>query len=149
MLIPYLNGGRTPDAVAPDHRLTCGRGDRGAGFHGGSTGASSSGDVVKIEDSAENEVPEYKVQRHPDGPWEPASMQDVAEFRAHDEALLAEEKAQEAADRLAYSQHEAALAQQWEDWAVRSEMNRTEIPPSKKRVRITVCAGTSSGQTIR
>ena len=96
----------------------------------------------------ENEVPEYRVKRRPDVPWEPASSQEVAEFRARDAAVLEAEKAQEAADRLAYHQHEAALAQQWEDWAVRAEMNRTDLPPSRKKVRITINAGTNTGQAI-
>ena len=146
-LIPYLNGGRTPDAVAEDlleQRLEA----HPAGNAGASTGASSSGDAIHVEDSIEAIEPEYRVQRTPEGPWEPATEEEAAEFKAHDEALKEEGKLQEEADRLAYHQHEAALAQQWEDWAVRSEMDRVEQPPSKKRVKITVCAGTSSGATI-
>ena len=146
VLIPYLNGGRTPDTVAADGQPTMGAGGCQEGLHGSTTGASSSGDAIHIEDSAEAEAPDYRVRRTPQGPWEPATAQEAAEFRAHDEALMEEERVQEAADRL--SQHEAALAQRWEDWAVRSEMDCAEQPPSKKRIRITICAGTGSGQTI-
>ena len=72
----------------------------------------------------------------------------MAEFRAHDAAVRAEKLAEEEADREAYNQHEASLAQQWDDWAVASEMNHTQQAPSRKRVRITVCAGTGSGHDI-
>ena len=78
-----------------------------------------------------------------------ASDQEAAEFRAHDKAVRAEMQAQEMADREAYNQHEASLAQRWDDWAIiTSELNRPHQAPSRKRVRVTVCAGTGSGNDI-
>ena len=43
---------------------------------------------------------------------------------------------------------ESSQAQRWDDWAVSSEMNRPAQPPSKKRIRITVCAGTAGGREL-
>ena len=50
VLIPYLNGGRTPDTVMPDNLLT-NQGRCGDGPVGRSTGASSSGDAIRIGES--------------------------------------------------------------------------------------------------
>ena len=151
ILIPYLTGGRTPDFAGSDS----GGDERGTETEGTlrtmpATAASSS-DLVHVQDSLEAqdaEVPEYRVCRAPGGPWEPATPAEEAEFRAHDNAMRAERLAQEEADALAYSQHEASMAQKWDDWAVRSELDRSSQPPSRKRVRITVCAGTGNGQQI-
>ena len=148
-LVPYLNGGRTPESLDSEARamgqsLEC-------STHTGSDAAAASTDLVHVADSQDLEpttVPDYRVRRSADGPWEPASAQEAAEFRAHDEALEADRRAQEEADRVAYSQHEASMAQQWDDWAVASELNNTKPPPSRKRVRITICAGTGNGQSI-
>ena len=152
MLIPYLNGGRTPEcegtgtrdkekptATEKEHLATS------------TSGAASSTEMVHIDDSVEAmepEGPEYRVCRVPGGPWEAATPEEEAEFRAHDRAIESERLAQEEADRLAFSQHEASIAQKWDDWAVSSELERSAQPPSRKKVRITICAGTGSGQQI-
>ena len=147
VLVPYLNGGRTPETMAENEVLVTCSESGGSGLPGAPTGAASS-ETIHIEDSGEVEPPAYRVRRTPDGPWEEATAEEVAEFTAHDAAVAEEERSREAADRLALHQHEAAMAQRWDDWAIRTEMNRTNLPPSRKRVRITMCAGTSSGQAI-
>ena len=105
-------------------------------------------DTLADKAREEEEVPEYRVMRTENGAWEPATAQEIAELRAHDQAIMEEMQAQEEADRQAYNQHEAAMAQQWDDWAMRSELNRTQQPPSRKRVKITICARTGNGQEI-
>ena len=149
-LVPYLNGGRTPESLeagmnnAQQMSAICSAGT-------GLTASSASTDLVHVvdtQDEAVEPVPEYRVRRTEGGPWEPASDQEAAEFRAHDEAVRAESLAQEEADRAAFNQHEATMAQRWDDWALASEMSDQRMIPSRKRVRITICAGTSSGNDI-
>ena len=64
------------------------------------------------------EIPEYRVRRVEDGPWETATEQEAAEFRAHDESMAAEAEAQEARSAENYQQFAASMAQQWDDWAM-------------------------------
>ena len=40
------------------------------------------------------------------------------------------------------------MARQWDEWARSSEMRNPGVNPSRKRIRITICAGTSSGHEI-
>ena len=120
VLVPYLNGGRTPDC------LETGLAERGRASTTRSSRAASSNDA---------DIPEYRVKRTVDGEWEPATQQEVAEFRAHDQQVREEARLQEEADRQAFNQHEASLAQQWDDWALSSELGRPQQPPSRKRVR--------------
>ena len=143
-LVPYLNGGRTPES------LGCRASDGLLNEYGSDTAAASTdlAHVIDTQDLEPSEVPEYRVRRSADGPWEPASEQEAAEFRAHDQAMEADRLAQEEADRMTFNQHEATMAQKWDDWAIASELNDTQQPPSRKRVRITICAGTGSGQSI-
>ena len=110
-----------------------------------STAAASTADTM---DSGGSTTPEHRVKRTADAPWEPASAQEAAEFRAHNEALAEEARAQEEADRLAYSQHESAMARQWDEWALSSETCNPEVNPSRKRIRVTICVGTGSGHEI-
>ena len=147
VLIPYLNGGRTPESEGTGTTAK----ERPAVTEASTSGAASSTEMVLIEDSVEameSEGPEYRVCRVPGGPWEAATPEEEAEFRARDRAIESERRAQEEADRLAFNQHEASIAQRWDDWAVSSELERSVQPPSRKKVRITICAGTGSGQQI-
>ena len=141
ILIPYLNAGRTPvDANDEAERCTL------RPSH--SSRAAASTDVVEVINSSEvAEVPEYRVLNE-NGTWTAATEEQAAEFKAHDEALEMERRQQETADKAAYADYEAGMAQRWDDWALSSEMGRVQQEPSRKRVRITVIAGTSSGQEI-
>ena len=134
VLVPYLGGGagRTPpSAVEPP---TC-------------SGAASSTDVVVVNDSVREdvEVPEYRVRRSEDGDWEPATAQEAAEFRAHDEAIAAEQQLQANRDEENYQMVEAAMQQSWDDWAMRSELDRAQPLPSRKRIRVVLTVGSQSG----
>ena len=53
---------------------------------------------------------------------------------------------QEQRDQEALARYEAGRAREWEDWAVRSEMDTPSVP--KKRVRLTLVIGSTSGQNI-
>ena len=91
------------------------------------------------------EVPEYRVRREANGLWENATEQEIAEFRAHDEAVAQEQREQEARDRDNYRLVEAALSQRWDDWAMDSEMNRETPLASRKRIRATMTVGSADG----
>ena len=140
-LIPYLNGGRTPetDLAGPNEGVTV-------------SGAASSTDVVHVANSSEAveaaDEPEYKVKRNPAGDWEAATEEEEAMLRQHDQELAREAVEQEEADKQAYREFEAHLAQKWDDWAVRSELDRERPLPSRKRVRVTVCVGSAGGEEI-
>ena len=140
-LVPYLNGGRTPESGASETPLPS------AAMHPASTAASST-DTVEVVNSSEAVVePEYSV-RDTDGNWVAASAEEAAEFREHDRQVREELHRQEEADRAAYAVFESSQAQRWDDWAVSSEMNRPSQPPSRKRIKITVCAGTNGGKEL-
>ena len=121
-LVPYLGGGtgKTPHS---------GNGaDTSAGRAARDSVAVSSTDVVVVENSsgvvADAEVPEYRVRREPDGPWERATAQEAEEFRAHDRAVREEALQQSRIDEDNFQQFEAANSQRWDDWALQSEMER-------------------------
>ena len=142
-LLPYLGGGagRTP----PTGNGTAGR-DKNA-----ESGAASSADVVVVENSsgvvAETDVPEYRVRRTPGGEWEPATEQEMAEFRAHDRALREEALQQARMDEDNYQRMEAANSQRWDDWAIQSEMDSTPRP-SRKRIRVLMTVGDAAGRQL-
>ena len=92
-----------------------------------------------------DDVPEYRVRRHPDGPWVPATDQEAAEFRAHDQAVQEEAAQQAQRDEDNYQQLEAAISQQWDDWAMRSELDRESPLPSRKRMRVVMNVGDEAG----
>ena len=142
-LVPYLGGGagRTP----PTRNGTAGR-DMNA-----ESGAASSADVVVVENSsgvvAETDVPEYRVRRTPGGEWEPATEQEMAEFRAHDRVLREEALQQARMDEDNYQRMEAANSQRWDDWAIQSEMDSTPRP-SRKRIRVLMTVGDAAGRQL-
>ena len=114
------------------------------------SGAASSTDVVVVNDSVREdaEIPEYRVRRTEDGEWEPATTQEAAEFRAHDEAVAAEQELQAKRDTENYQMVEAAMQQRWDDWAMRSELDRAQQLPSRKRIRVVLTVGSPSGTEI-
>ena len=137
--MPYLGGGagKTPQTGNGTER---------------NSGAASSTDVVVVDNSSgavvADDVPEYRVRRHPDGPWVPATDQEAAEFRAHDQAVQEEALQQAQGDEDNYQQLEAAISQQWDDWAMRSELDR-ELPlPSRKRIRVVMNVGDEAGNQL-
>ena len=83
-----------------------------------------------VRDDAE--APEYRVRRTEGGDWEPATAQEAAEFRAHDEAVAMEQAVQASRDEENYQMVEASMQQSWDDWAMRSELDRDRPLPSKK-----------------
>ena len=112
-----------------------------------STAASSTG-IVEVVDSSEAVVePDYRVMGA-NGTWVAATEEQAAEFRAHDREIQRENRLQEQADRMAYEEFQAGMAQQWDDWALSSEMARALPEPSRKRVRVTIAVGTASGQEL-
>ena len=139
-LIPYLNGGRTPECELGGGEVKNARGTA-------STAASST-DAVEVVNSEVAVEPEYKVRRSDAGPWEAATEEEARMVRAHDEELSQEARAQEEADRAAFREFESSLAQRWDDWAVRSEMDRERPLPSRKRIKVTVCVGAAGGQEV-
>ena len=140
-LIPYLNGGRTPECEGME--------GPGLGVALPASAAASSTDIVEVVNSSEGVViPEYRVL-NPDGNWVAASEEQAEEFRAHDLAVQRESQLQEEANRTAFEEFEARMAQRWDDWAVSSEMNKPSLPePSKKRIRVTVCVGAACGRDL-
>ena len=138
VLVPYLGGGtgRTPTA-AP------------AGPSGCST-AGSSTDVFIVNDSFKDteELPEYRVRRTENGEWEPATDQEAAEFSAHDRAVAEEQALQEARDAENFQAVEAAMQQRWDDWAMRSELDRGQPLPSRKRIRVVMTVGGPEGREV-
>ena len=47
-----------------------------------------------------------------------------------------------------YQQLEAALSQQWDDWAMRTELDRETPLPSRKRVRVVMNVGDADGNQL-
>ena len=141
-LIPYLNGGRTPESG-----LTEGKVERPRACL--ASVAASSTDAVEVFNSSEVAVePEYKVKRNSTGEWEAATEEEAAMLREHDREIMQEAVEQEEADRKAFQEYEASLAQRWDDWAIRSELDRERPLPSRKRIRVTVCVGSAGGQEV-
>ena len=109
--------------------------------HSGPPGAIQVEDTQAERSSSSNEV---LVQRAPGGRWEEATDKEKAELAAHD-AETKEEEAQQAthdADLWAATMEtaQAAKARAWDEWAVRTEMDRTsELRPLKRfRVQVAV-----------
>ena len=116
----------------------------------GCTGAASSTDVFVVNDSIRDdaELPEYRVRRMEGGDWEPATAQEAAEFRAHDEAVAMEQAMQTSRDEENYQMVEASMQQSWDDWAMRSELDRGQPLPSRKRIRVVLTVGSASGSKL-
>ena len=129
-LIPYLNGGRTPECEMGEGEATK-----------AATTAASSMDAVENCQL----LREYKVKRNDTGTWEAATEEEAKMLR---DQLLEEEKAQEEADQAAFREYESSLAQRWDDWAVRSEMDREHLQPSRKRIKVTMCVNAAGGQEV-
>ena len=140
-LVPYLNAGRTPESE------DCRTAAEVPRTVPPSTAASST-DIVEVVNSSEVMMePEYRVM-DANGTWVAATAEQAAEFRAHDREVQRESRMQEEADRMAFEEFQAGMAQQWDDWALSSEMARSLPEPSRKRVRVTVSVGTASGQEL-
>ena len=141
-LIPYLNGGRTPESDLTE-------GKEGKPRACLASTAASSTDAVEVVNSSEvAEEPEYRVKRSSAGEWEVATEEEAAMLRQHDREIMQEAAEQEEADKKAFQEYEANLAQRWDDWAIRSELDRERPLPSRKRIRVTVCVGSAGGQEI-
>ena len=80
------------------------------------------------------------VRRTPRGEWERATESEKAELARHDADTKAEEERQAAHDEQMWSANEASRAREWDEWALRTEMeNSTKSRPLKKfKVRVTV-----------
>ena len=82
--------------------------------------ASSSGDAAGALDEAD-EAEGILVKRGPQLPWEKPTPDQ--ELRHHDEQVREERSQQERDDQEAYQRFRASQMQEWEDWAMSSEMN--------------------------
>ena len=92
------------------------------------------------------------VKRRPEENWKPATKEEIEELRRHDRQQQEEEEEEEEqqrADAEAHSSLEAARAQEWEDWAMFSELRPASTNPGpRKRVKAMVTMATSQGQTV-
>ena len=103
------------------------------------------GTLVEIDDSqagapssSSNQV---MVRRTEHGPWEQATDREVKELAQKDEDDALLRRQQEAHDEALWQEHQAAKAQEWDDWAVASEMGKTrsmQSPRPAKRFRVRV-----------
>ena len=108
--------------------------------------ACGSDEVMTIEDSLpEGEV---MIRRGPASAWEHATEEEKRELAAHEAQIKEDEDNQRKHDEYLFACQEAARAQDYEDWAVASELERPCPPPSKKRVRVEVSVGSSSGLEV-
>ena len=108
--------------------------------------ASSSGEAAGALDE-EDATEGVLVRRGPDLPREKPTPSEVQELRQHDEQVREEKAQQEREDQEAYQRFRASQMQQWEDWAMTSEMN--VVPePAMKRVRVTMVLGMAGGGTV-
>ena len=103
-------------------------------------------EVMTIEDSLPSG--EVLVKRGPSASWEHATKEERDELARHEAQVKEEEEKQQKHDEYLLACQDAAKAQDFEDWAVASEMDRRCPPPSRKRVRVAVCVGASSGSQI-
>ena len=94
-------------------------------------------EVMTIEDSLPSG--EVMIKRGLTSPWEPASEEERRELAAHEAQVREDEERQHKHDEYLLACQDAAKAQDYEDWAVTSEMDRRCPQPSRKRVRVAVC----------
>ena len=105
-------------------------------------GASGSADVM--------------VRRRPEGPLEEATATEIEELRQHDELERDERLTQQEHDRWLWDmveeqkRHEerAKRHQQWEDWAVQSEMDRGSRQRPLKKFRLQVVVLDKEGNEL-
>ena len=105
-------------------------------------GSNDAAGAIDEEDEKEGIL----VRRAPGRQWERATQAEAEEIRRHEEQLNAEAAAQEQADEHAFRRLQASKLQDWEDWAMTSEM---EAMPerSMKRVRVVMVLGAEGGNT--
>ena len=105
-------------------------------------GASASSDVM--------------VRRRPDGPLEEATQEECEELRAHDEedkqAMLSQQEHDgwlwDAIEEQKRQEARAKRHQQWEDWAVKSEMDKPPRQRPLKRFRLQVVVVDKDGNEL-
>ena len=107
--------------------------------------ASSSGDAAGALDE-DDEYEGILVRRAPDREWEKPTQRETREIMQHDAELKAEAARQEKEDREAFQRFQASRLQDWEDWAMTTEMN-SPPEPALKRVRVVMVLGSQGGDT--
>ena len=107
--------------------------------------ASSSGDAAGALDE-DDEHEGILVRRALHSGWEKPTQEEVREIMQHDEELKAEAARQEKEDREAFQRFQASRLQNWEDWAMTTEMN-SPPEPALKRVRVVMVLGSQGGET--
>ena len=108
--------------------------------------ARGSEEIMTIEDSLpEGEV---MIKRGPSSAWEHATEDEKKELEAHEAQIKEDEENQRKRDECLLACQEAARAQDYEDWAVASELERPCQQPSRKRIRVAVCVGSSTGLEV-
>ena len=101
---------------------------------------------MTIEDSLpEGEV---MIKRGPGAAWEHATEEEKKELEAHEAQVKEDEENQKKHDEYLLACQDAARAQDYEDWAVASELERPCQQPSRKRIRVAVCVGSSAGLEV-
>ena len=108
--------------------------------------ASSSGDAAGALDE-DDESEGILVRRAEGRDWEKPTPLEVQEILQHDAEVRAEAAQQEREDTKAFQRYQAGKLQDWEDWALTSEMN-SQPEPSRKRVRVVMVMGASNGNTV-
>ena len=108
--------------------------------------ASSSGDAAGALD--EDDKREGILVRRAQGrEWEIPTQAEVQEILQHDAEIRAEAAQQERDDIEAFQRYQASKLQDWEDWAMTSEMN-SQPEPARKRVRVVMVLGAQDGSTV-
>ena len=98
-----------------------------------------------VGEGTEDRSQGYRV-READKGWRPATETEAKEFAHHDRQLRQEAEQQRKEDEATFERLEAAKAQEWEDWALHSELSKAAVP--RKRVRLTIVVGGAAGSTV-
>ena len=108
--------------------------------------ASSSHEGVTRGDSMVNVSHGVMVKPAGASAWRPATASEAQELAYHNAEVARAEEEQRQADEAAFCSHRAAQAQDWDDWAVHSEMEQPGR--QRKKVKVEVVVGDSSGRTV-
>ena len=110
--------------------------------------SSEAGPCHEAAGVGDDEDPSQGIRVRParSSDWRPATREEAREIVHHEEELRREALEQERRDRDAFSRYEAGRAREWEDWAIRSEMDAPSV--SQKRVRLTLVIGSASGKHV-
>ena len=95
---------------------------------------STAAGVIDSDDEREGIL----VKRKPGEDWKTATKEETEELRQHDRQVREQEREQAREDEAMHSSMEATRAQEWEDWAMYSEMQSVQQVAKRVRARVTL-----------